>query len=41
MNKKKPTLEQREKENLTNHIILKPDYSNLPDELQESIGDSS
>lgn len=41
MIKKKPSIDQREKENLTEHIIKKPDYSNLPDDLQDAIGDSS
>lgn len=39
--KAKPSIEQREKENLTTHYILKPDYSHLSNDLQEAIGDSS
>lgn len=41
MLKKKPSVDQREKENLVSHIIKKPDYSDLPYDLQEMIGDST
>lgn len=41
MNKDKPGIEQREKENLVNHQNTKPDYSDQSEELQEAIGDSS
>lgn len=41
MIKDKPTISQREKQNLTERAIKKPDYSDLPWDLQEAIGDSS
>lgn len=41
MLKKKPSIDQIEKENLTRHMITKPDYSDLPYDLQETIGDST
>jgi hypothetical protein len=40
MLKAKPDIDQREIENL-NHIIKKPDYSDLPYDLQDTIGDST
>jgi len=41
MLKEKPSIDQREKENLVDHIIKKPNYSNLSYDLQETIGDST
>jgi uncharacterized membrane protein YgaE (UPF0421/DUF939 family) len=41
MLRKKPSIDQKEKENLAEFFRSKPDYSDLPHDLQETIGDSS
>lgn len=41
MQKKRPDMAQREKVNLSEFFIMKPDYSDVPSELREAIEDSS
>ena len=41
MLKEKPSIDQNEKENLAEFFILKPDYSDLPYDLQDTIDDST